>query len=306
MAESGAPKQGLINIGEEAKPPFAVLPGPSSLFLARSRRLAALAAGHTLEPYLSFLSRLTRAQHDTYAELGAAAGPDAQSVRQAIDHGMPPLTRAPLVTDAEAQATIDRLLARLAGIEVPPETAAAVQALRAAPAAERQRLTSVAMDLAASGPDIAKAVLVAAGLQVHMARLASKLDVEALKPIADGVCPACGGPPMASAVVGWPKAHNTRFCTCALCSTMWNVVRVKCVLCASTGGISYHTIEGGGSDSVKAETCNACRAYVKILYQVDDAALEPLADDVATLGLDLLMIEDGWTRGGRNPFLMGY
>jgi Protein involved in formate dehydrogenase formation len=57
---------------------------------------------------------------------------------------------------------------------------------------------------------------------------------------------------------------------------------------------------------VKAETCDKCRGYVKILYQVQDPALEPLADDVATLGLDMLMAEDGWKRGGQNPLLMGY
>jgi FdhE protein len=45
---------------------------------------------------------------------------------------------------------------------------------------------------------------------------------------------------------------------------------------------------------------------VKILYQVQDPALEPLADDVATLGLDMLMAEDGWKCDGQNPFLMGY
>jgi FdhE protein len=31
----------------------------------------------------------------------------------------------------------------------------------------------------------------------------------------------------------------------------WNVVRVKCVLCSSTGGISYRIIEGK-PDTVKA------------------------------------------------------
>jgi FdhE protein len=106
-------------------------------------------------------------------------------------------------------------------------------------------------------------------------------------------------------VVGWPKAHNTRFCTCSLCGTMWNVVRVKCVLCSTTAGIGYHTVEGK-SDGVKAESCDSCRAYVKILYQVNEPALDPLADDVATLGLDMLMAEDGWRRGGHNPFLLGY
>ena len=45
---------------------------------------------------------------------------------------------------------------------------------------------------------------------------------------------------------------------------------------------------------------------MKILYQVNDAPLEPMADDVATLGLDMLMTQEGWKRGGHNPFLMGY
>jgi len=110
---------------------------------------------------------------------------------------------------------------------------------------------------------------------------------------------------MTSAVVGWPKAHNTRFCTCSLCATMWHVVRVKCVLCSTTGGIGYLTIEGQ-NENVKAETCDTCRSYVKILYQVNDPALEPMADDIATLGLDMLLAQDGWKRGGQNPFLAGY
>jgi formate dehydrogenase maturation protein FdhE len=27
---------------------------------------------------------------------------------------------------------------------------------------------------------------------------------------------------------------------------------------------------------------------------------------VASLGLDMLVAEEGWKRGGRNPFLLGY
>jgi FdhE protein len=45
---------------------------------------------------------------------------------------------------------------------------------------------------------------------------------------------------------------------------------------------------------------------VKILQQQKDPALECLADDVASLGLDILMKEQGYRRGGVNPFLMGY
>jgi FdhE protein len=109
---------------------------------------------------------------------------------------------------------------------------------------------------------------------------------------------------MSSAVVGWPKAYNTRFCACSLCATMWNVVRVKCLMCGSTDGVSFREIEG--NPNVKGETCEKCRNYVKILYQVNDPALDPMADDVASLGLDMLLAEEGWKRGGHNPFLLGY
>jgi FdhE protein len=305
VSEVGAPKQGLMNIGEEAKPPFAVLPDPSSLFLGRSKRLAALAPGHELAPYLTFLSQLTRAQHEVAQDLPHAALPSFERIGQALEHGMPPVSRSVFRPDEVVQLTIDRLLARLAEAQVPAETAAAVQAVRAASPEERRPMVSAALEDTRPTDALAQQALVSAGLQVHFARLAAMLVAGDLKPVADGACPVCGSAPMTSSVVGWPKAHNTRFCTCPLCATMWNVVRVKCALCSATGGISYHTIEGK-ADTVKAETCDSCRAYVKVLYQVNDPALDPLADDIATLGLDMLMAEEGWKRGGQNPFLLGY
>jgi FdhE protein len=294
-----------MNIGEEARPPFAVLPDPSSLFLSRSKRLAALAPGHELAPYLTFLGALTHAQHEIAQDLPHAALPSFESIGQALEHGMPPIACAMFEPDEVVQLTIDRLLTRLAAAQVRTETAAAIQAVRAASPDDRRRMVRAVLEDAMGTDALAQQVLVAAGLQVHFARLAAMLVADDLKPVADGACPVCGSAPMTSSVVGWPKAHNTRFCTCSLCGTMWNVVRVKCVLCSATGGISYHIIEGK-PDTVKAETCDSCRAYVKILYQVNDPVLEPLADDVATLGLDMLMAEEGWKRGGKNPFLLGY
>jgi FdhE protein len=305
VSEVGAPKQGLMNIGEEAKPPFAVLPDPAALFLGRSKRLVALTFGHDLAPYLTFLSGLTRAQHEVAQALPLASLPPPERIQQALAHGMPPISRAGFDPDEVAQFTIDRLLERLEEMSVPAEAAAAIQAVRAASLEKRRGMIAAALEDVAPADQLAQRALVAAGLQVHFTRLAAMLVADDLKPIADGVCPACGSAPMTSSVVGWPKAHNTRFCSCSLCGTMWNVVRIKCVLCSTTGGIGYHSIEGK-PDTVKAETCDSCHAYVKILYQVDDAALDPLADDVASLGLDMLMAEAGWRRGGRNPFLLGY
>src|SRR6516165_5790939 len=85
---------GLRNIGEEAKPPYAVLPDPSTLFLGRSQRLRALAPGHTLESYLNFAADVTEAQHAVQAAgLPEPVLPPASRIRQAQENGLPPLSR---------------------------------------------------------------------------------------------------------------------------------------------------------------------------------------------------------------------
>jgi hypothetical protein len=48
------------------------------------------------------------------------------------------------------------------------------------------------------------------------------------------------------------------------------------------------------------------RAGSRAWPAADLAGLEPPAYDVATLGLDMLMAEEGRKRGGQNPFLLGY
>lgn len=83
------------------------------------------------------------------------------------------------------------------------------------------------------------------------------------------------------------------------------LIRSRCVLCGSTKSVKFQEVEGSGG-TVKAETCDECRGYVKVLYRQKNEALDPIADDVATLGLDLLVRELGFRRGAVNPFLIGY
>jgi len=93
MSESGSAKHYTPNIGEAAKPPPVVLPYPPSLFLNRSKRFLSLAPGHQLESYLRFLAAVTRAQHDVQVSLPEAAPPSAETVAQAVAHGMPLIPR---------------------------------------------------------------------------------------------------------------------------------------------------------------------------------------------------------------------
>lgn len=80
------------------------------------------------------------------------------------------------------------------------------------------------------------------------------------------------------------------------------MVRVKCSHCQTTQGMTYQSIENGPR-GIRAECCDTCHAYRKILYQEEDGAVEPVADDLASLTLDLLLGEAGYRRASPNPLL---
>jgi hypothetical protein len=67
--------------------------------------------------------------------------------------------------------------------------------------------------------------------------------------------------------------------------------------------VSLKEIEGAPG-AVKAETCDECGSYAKMLYQAQDADVHPFADDLAKLGPDLLVAEAGWARHAPNPLLL--
>jgi FdhE protein len=153
-----------------------------------------------------------------------------------------------------------------------------------------------------------------AALQVHGAALAARFlakEVELLD--IPGLCPLCGTPPVSSTVYAQPPYSGYRYLHCALCATEWHMVRVICTHCGASGkDIAYHSLESRASDrpnadagaaAVRAETCEQCRGYCKILYQEKDPGVEPVADDLASLALDMLLGDEGYHRTRSNPLL---
>jgi FdhE protein len=117
------------------------------------------------------------------------------------------------------------------------------------------------------------------------------------------LCPVCASRPSSSIVrIGGPE-QGLRYLSCSLCETQWHMVRVKCSNCESTKGISYFMVEGT-SGAVKAESCEECDSYLKIMYMDKDPHTDPVADDLATLALDLKMSDGGILRSGPLLFLM--
>lgn len=305
MSKTGVTRHDPVPIGEVSAPPFVRLPDPSTLFYARAERAKRLSLTHELGPYLNFLSALFFAQHQIQDGLGAPDVPAADALARAREFGMPPLDRNKFVTEPVFETTLDRLLALADGIDMPPAARDALTKVRGADAVARDGMVRAVLADSIPVETMAEHAYVAAALQVHFARVASGLDGDTLVAVGDGACPVCGGPPVASEVAGEQGMHGARFCTCALCATRWNYVRIKCTVCGSTEGIGYRSVEGADKD-VQAEVCDTCHSYVKILHRQTNPALEPVVDDIATLALDLLVREQGYRRGAFNPFLLGY
>ncbi|HLF24219.1 MAG TPA: formate dehydrogenase accessory protein FdhE, partial [Burkholderiales bacterium] len=171
-------------------------------------------------------------------------------------------------------------------------------------AARREELADRALETDQAAADPAFACFVNAALQVYWTRMAAMLepgDVRALEPLND--CPVCGSAPIASVVHAEGSLQGVRFLCCALCNSEWHSVRIKCANCQSTKGIAYqHIVEQ--DDGIKAETCDECRTYTKIVYKDKISDAEPFADDLATVALDILVGEAGWARATPNPFLV--
>lgn len=292
------------------KPPFVRLPHPSRMFATRAERFRTLAEGHDLKPYLLFLADLCAAQ--AAIQDGNIHGPlpqpeplDEAVLARAKEHHMPPLDRGHFTADPAFEATFSRLIAAAEQMTMPAVAQAALLRVKAADAAGREAMVQNVLAEAIPVEALAEHVFVAAALQVHFARLAERLPGREMESVGDGVCPSCGGAPASTLLVSWPPPAGARYCSCSLCGTMWNHLRSKCTLCGSTSKIAFQEIEGTGG-TIKAETCEDCHGYMKMMNQQNDRFLDPIADDVATLGLDLLVRELGFRRGGVNPFLIGY
>jgi FdhE protein len=279
-----------------------LLPVSTTLFADRADRFTALASGHSLGEWLEFLSQLTRAQHDTLKTLAELPLPDSTALEQARTHGMPPLD--PSKRPAAWRDAL-RDMARHLGNDIP---SAAREALDALIASSDEALESLADMLLTGEPadeHAAKLPFIGAALQIAYTKLASQLDASQLQKLdAHGVCPCCGSLPVASIVRLGAAINNLRYLHCSLCNTEWNVPRATCTACDTDKAVALHEVEGS-KGAVRAETCDSCKSYLKIVYQDKDALVDPVADDLATLSLDMLVDEAGYGRSGPNLLLIG-
>ncbi|MET0310559.1 MAG: formate dehydrogenase accessory protein FdhE [Burkholderiaceae bacterium] len=312
-----SPEEIAVRSGQEVA--FLHFPRRAEVFAERDLRLRQLAAGHSMRDYLIFMADLARAQHDLLQAYPATVLPDGASIEQASGEGRPLLDAATWPRDASWREGLGRILdAMLPRLPEGParETVLALKA-RSAEDIEQQagRLLSNIM----FGLDLAAAPFIAAALQAYFTHLLiATQDAHGqarLAPFgrtdAPTLCPCCGSLPVASISRIDPGAGGLRYLHCSVCSAQWHMVRVKCARCENTKGIHYQSLKPAGESgeslpkaAVEAETCDECGAYLKIVRMERDAQVEPVADDLATVTLDLLVSEAGFQRHGANLMLL--
>lgn len=275
------------------------LPDRREVFGARAQRLRQLAPASPIGPYLLLMATVADAQHALAqsGDLPEIPLPSADDIARAGEHCMPLLDP----TDAAALHAATALFDRLAATA--PELAQPLATLRAMSPQARGAQLEAMLGLGDADVDATLAPLLMAALQLDRTLLASGLREQDV-PVLDvpTVCPVCGTPPVASIVRIGGRYQGLRYLQCGVCATEWHMVRVKCSHCESTEGISYYAVEGQG-EALKAETCDQCHHYRKISYMEKDPMAEPLADDLASLALDVMMAEAGYGRANGNPLL---
>jgi FdhE protein len=253
--------------------------------------------------YLGFVAALARVQADVIHRLPPGTLPGADQIGFFHEHRLPLVDRLTWRRDSSWQVALDGILDGLASLPMPAPARAALEALKRLDPGRREGAADRALGIDPAPGDAAQTCFVSAALQVYWLRMAALLDAGAVLVVEPpGSCPICGSSPLASVVYAEGSLQGVRFLCCPLCATEWHYVRIKCPNCQSTKGIAYQHIPE--HPAVKAETCDECGAYTKILYKEKDPEGEPFADDLATLGLDVLVSEAGWARTTPNPFMV--
>lgn len=248
-------------------PPLLLMP-PADLFARRAQRLRQLASNHTQHLWLSWLAELCVAQQLAFERLPSPSATDREDQVSAVFAALAPasvLATAPLASRIESNLRLAR------------------------------------GEIAAAGRD-RDDLLVGAAMQVVWADQARRAEAPVNNPANVENCPCCGSAATGSIVLAGDGKGGLRYQECCLCATRWNFGRARCTLCPDGAVVHYLSLEGA-HQAVGAETCDRCHGYAKIFFQAKDNAVEPLADDLATLALDVLVGEQGYGRGSPNLFL---
>ena len=296
-------KAGILHPGDQV--PLVLLPDRKTLFSRRATRYRSLAATRDgPSDLVVFLAALADAQHLALGQAPDIALSPVAQIRLCEQHGLPPLGAQAIRPGPEWRTALRQIATTFDSLPLPPASRIALTRLEEMDDSVLDTWALALLRGVQQPVDPALVPFLAAALQVYWVRMAAALEEDGLQPLeAPGLCPVCGSPPIAGTLRLESHLYRSRYLHCSLCATAWHLVRIQCSHCDATDGIRYQSIDGH-FPAVSAETCEKCKTYIKIMNMEKDPELDPVADDVTSIALDILLGEAGWRRTAINPALL--
>lgn len=275
-----------------------------NLYQRRADRLRKLAEESPLDEYLSFAASICDAQQCVLNEFPLNIDLSAELHNAA---GKPPLDCSLFPRTPHWLILLDALVAVLKPDASEP-IRGVLERLEHSPSLQREMMATHLLNQDFKHVPADKAPFIWAALSLYWAQMAAQIKGVGRADYGENrqFCPVCGSLPV-SAVVTLGAITGLRYLHCSLCETEWHVVRAKCSNCEEMEKLHYWSLQDGETNSelaaVKAEACDDCGSYLKVIYQEKDPQAEPVADDLATLWLDQRMEEKGFASSSLNPFL---
>lgn len=276
-----------------------LFPTLKNLYSRRAARLRQLAEKNPLGDYLRFAAVVASAQEIVLYDHPLQMDLHARLVETSAME-KPPLDINTLSRNAHWQRLLHSLIAEMKP-EMGGQALASLENLEKTAVNELETMASTLLrhDFARVSSD--KSPFIWAALSLYWAQMAALIPGKARVEYGEQrqFCPVCASVPVAAVI----HMGGLRYLHCNLCESEWYVVRSKCSNCEQTRDLNYWSLDREGA-AIKAESCGDCGTYLKMFYQEKDPAVEPIADDLASLILDAHMEQEGFSRSSLNPFLL--
>lgn len=302
-------------------------PQRASFFAERAMRLRQLSRKDIATAgYLALMADVAMAQQECLADFPDVPLPDDKALDHARQLAIPPLAAATWKRHESwrtgLRSLVDKLRDKVAEPIVP-----VLDKIVCSSDDDLEKQADLLLGGVSRGLDVAAAPFIGAALQmywVHMITSCDPLreaDIYAEHDLDnEPACPCCGSYPTASVTRASGAVAGQRYLSCSLCGTQWNMVRIKCSNCLGTENITYMSLDLADAPqsaddeeeeparntkpAILAETCGDCGVYLKIMHTDRDPFVDPVADDLATMTLDVLLADEGKVRHGTNMMLL--
>ena len=274
---------------------------PKNLYQRRAARLRELAQDHPLADYLLFAAAIADAQLALLETMPIPQDPRLQAL-SGEQLANKPLDVKNWQRDPIWRKLLTALLEKLKP-SANDQILTTIEWLEKAADSELEELADnvLAQEFATISSD--KAVFVWAALSLYWLQLVQQIPHNAKQESTENLhcCPVCNTAPTAS-LVHFGSQQGLRYLHCALCESEWNMVRSQCSNCGQNKELDYWSIDDYMA-AIRSESCGSCKSYLKIMFQEKEPKVEVIADDLASLFLDMEMEEKGFMKSGLNPFI---